>query len=107
MVIPLSRRVDGTPMWLYILALVLVIVGIVGGVASGGIFTIIFVPLGLIAAGSAALFAMWGRSAQRNAGGDADASPSTARPLPHAQERDSGHVPTSPERLADARRGAQ
>ncbi|HEY6398012.1 MAG TPA: hypothetical protein VIX82_11215 [Solirubrobacteraceae bacterium] len=94
-------------MWLYILALVLVILGVVGGVASGGIFTIVLVPLGLLVAGSAVLFAMWGRSAQRNAGGDADASASTNRPLPHTQRRDSGHAPTSPERLADARRRAQ
>ncbi len=75
--------------------------------ASGGIFTIVLVPLGLIVAGSAVLLAMWGRSTHRNAGGDADASASTNRPLPHAQERDSGRVPTSPERLADARRSAQ
>jgi hypothetical protein len=54
-----------------LLALVLVILGIVGGIASGGIFT------------------------------------STNRPLPHSRERDSGHVPTSPERLADARRSGQ
>jgi hypothetical protein len=94
-------------MWLYLLALVLVILGIVGGIASGGIFTIVLVPVGLIVAGSAALYAMWGRSVQGKAGANADAAPSTNRPLPHSQERDSGHVPTSPERLADARRSGQ
>ncbi|MDQ6817499.1 MAG: hypothetical protein M3018_08850 [Actinomycetota bacterium] len=94
-------------MWLYLLALVLLILGIVGGVASGGIFTIILVPLGLIVAASALLYAMWGRSAQRSAGGDAEAASSTNRPLPHTRERASGHVPTSPERLADARRSQQ
>ncbi len=60
-VIRLSRRVDDTAMWLYIVALVIVILGIVGGVASGGIFAIVLVPLGLIVAGPAVLYAMWGR----------------------------------------------
>jgi hypothetical protein len=94
-------------MWLYMLALVLVILGLVGGVASGGIFTIVLVPLGLLVAGSAILYAMWGRSMQGKAEGETDASPSTNDPLPHAHERDSGHVPTSPETLADARRSGQ
>ncbi|MDQ6840802.1 MAG: hypothetical protein M3025_00045 [Actinomycetota bacterium] len=94
-------------MWLYLVALVLVILGVAGGVASGGIFTIILVPLGLIVAGSAVLYASWGRSAQGSSGGDTEAAPSTNRPLPHSLQRDSGHVPTSPEGLADARRGEQ
>ena len=93
-------------MWLYLVALVLVILGVAGGVASGGIFTIILVPLGLIVAGSAFLYASWGSSAQ-GSGGDTEAAQSTKRPLPHTTQRDSGHVPTSPERLADARRGEQ
>ena len=94
-------------MWLYILALVLLILGIVGGVASGGIFTIILVPLALIVAGSAVLYAAWGRSAHRAAGGEADAQASVDRPLPHTPRRDAGHVATSPERLADMRRAEQ
>lgn len=94
-------------MWLYLLALVLVILGIVGGVASGGIFTIILVPVGLIVAGSAFLYATAGRKAQGSTGGDTEAAPSTNRPLPHSPQRESGHVPTSPERLADARRTEQ
>lgn len=94
-------------MWLYLLALVLVIVGIVGGIASGGIVTIILVPLGLIAAGSAFMYSASARRAQGSAGGEAEAAPSTNRPLPHTPQRESGHVPTSPEGLADARRAEQ
>jgi len=94
-------------MWLYLVALVLVILGIVGGVASGGIFTIILVPLGVIVAGSAFMYAASARRSQSAAGGEAEAAPSTNRPLPHTPQRESGHVPTSPERLADARRAEQ
>jgi hypothetical protein len=94
-------------MWLYLVALVFVILGVAGGVASGGIFTIILVPLGLIVAASAFMYASAGRSAQRSTGGETEAAPSTNRPLPHSPQRDSGHVPTTPERLADARRAEQ
>jgi hypothetical protein len=94
-------------MWLYMIALVLVVLGIVGGVASGGIFTIVLVPIGLIVAASAVFYGKLGHSATSQPGGEPQDSAAANRPLPHTQERDSGHAPTSPERLADARRSAQ
>ena len=94
-------------MWLYLVALVLVLLGVVGGVASGGIFTIILIPLGLIVAVSAFMYASSARSAQGSARGETEASAGTNSPLPHAPERDSGHVASSPERLADTRRAEQ
>ena len=92
-------------MWLYIVALVLVVFGVVGGFASGGIFTIIFVPLGLLIVVSAAVYGWMGGSAQRRA--EAEPPAGAEQPLPSVPGRDSGHVPTSPERLADARRSSQ
>jgi hypothetical protein len=94
-------------MWLYMFAVVLLLAGIVGGVFGGGIFTIVLVPVAFVIAASAFIFSMWGRASQGAAGAGTDAHPSTNRPLPHSFREDSGHAPSSPERLADARRGQQ
>jgi hypothetical protein len=94
-------------MWLYLLAVILVIAGIIGGIAGGGIFTIVLVPIAFIIAVSAFIFSMWSRASTGAAGGEVDAHPSVGRPLPHSFRRDRGRAPSSPERLADARRGQQ
>jgi hypothetical protein len=94
-------------MWLYLIAGVLLILGLGGGLAFGGIFTIVLVPLAGIALVAALLSAMWSRASQGSAGGETGAAPATNPPLPHSRRRDSGHVPTSPEQLADARRTEQ
>jgi hypothetical protein len=94
-------------MWFYPVLFVLVILAIVGGVLAGGIFTIVLVPLAVIAAVTAAVFALWGRSLQGSAGGATEATRAPDRPLPHRQSRPSGRAPSSPERLADARRQQQ
>jgi hypothetical protein len=93
-------------MWLYLVGVVLVILGL-AGLALGGIFTLVLLPLGVIVIVSAAGYGAWQRSAQGRAGADTDAHPTTNRPLPHHPQTDSGHAPTSPEALADARRVQQ
>jgi len=94
-------------MWLYMFAGVLLILGLGGGFLFGGIFTIVLVPVAVVIAGSAFVFAMWHRASEGAAGGSVDAHPSVNRPLPHAHREDSGRAPTSPEGLADARRVQQ
>jgi hypothetical protein len=94
-------------MWIYMVAAVLLVAGIVGGILGGGIFTIVLVPIAFIIAASAFLYSAWGRASQGALGADTDAHPSTNRPLPHSYRRDSGHAPGSPERLADTRRAQQ
>ena len=93
-------------MWLYIVAGFLFVVGVIGGVASGGIFTLIFIPLGLIMLVVAVIVGMLGRSAQ----GDAEMSSSTARtepePLRHTPPQGAA-APATPEDLVDARRAQQ
>lgn len=89
-------------MWLYLIALVLVIVGIVGGLLSGGIFTIVLLPLAAIVLLSGLGYSLIARAAAEKAGA-ADAG----NPLPHQPERAPGHVTSSPERLADERRVRQ
>ena len=94
-------------MWLYLLAGVLLVLGIAGGLLFGGIFTIVLIPIAVVIAGSAFLYAAWNRASQGAAGGSVDSHPSTNRPLPHTRRGDSGRTPTSPEGLADARRVQQ
>jgi hypothetical protein len=90
-------------MWLYVVGFVLVVLGIFGTFLGGGIFTIALLPIGVVILASAFGYALWTRGAATSRGA-ADAHPTTAEPLPHAPRRESAHVPTSPESLADARR---
>jgi predicted lipid-binding transport protein (Tim44 family) len=95
-------------MWVYLLAGGLVVIGLIGAVVGGGIFTIVLVPIGLVIFATAVLVSMWGRSAQGAGGAETNATHTTDRPLPHADPNASaGRAPTSPEGLADARRGQQ
>ena len=93
-------------MWLYIVAGFLFFLGIIGGVASGGIFTLIFIPLGLIMLVVAVIVGMMGRAAQ----GDAEMSSSTGRTEPEPLRRtppQGAAAPATPEDLVDARRTQQ
>jgi hypothetical protein len=89
-------------MWLYTIFIALVILGVAGGVFAGGIFTIVLVPIALIVLFSGLAYSLLARAAEEKAGAaDAD------NPLPHQPRHEGSHVPTSPERLADARRANQ
>lgn len=93
-------------MWLYIIALVLVIVGIVGGILTGGIFTIAILPIGFIALVTAVVASLWARSQQGRAG-HTDESPSARdQPLPTGHSN-AATAPSSPEELVNARREQQ
>jgi hypothetical protein len=94
-------------MWLYILALALLVFGLIGSVLSGGIFTIVLIPLGIIALVSAIAYGAWGRAAQGRQGASTHASPSTAQPLPATEHSNTPSQPATPEQLADARRVRQ
>lgn len=94
-------------MWFYPLLVAVVILAIVGGTLAGGVYTIVLVPLAVIALLSWALFALWGRASARRSGAGSDASHTADRPLPHRRERPSGRVRATPEDLVDARRAQQ
>jgi hypothetical protein len=94
-------------MWVYLLAGVLLIIGLIGAVLGGGIFTIVLIPIALLVGGGAILFGMWGRAAQGSGGGQTDETHVTEHALPHTAPSPSGRAPTSPESLADARRAQQ
>ena len=92
-------------MWFYMIAGFLLLVGIVGGVASGGIFTLIFVPLGLIMLAVAAFTGAFGRASQ-NRGARRETSPTEPEPLRHSPAQGTP-APSRPDDLVDARRAQQ
>jgi hypothetical protein len=89
-------------MWLYMLVGAIAIIAILGGILLGGVFTIVLIPLALIAGGAALAYAIAARAATPSAAGDDEPAP-----LPTGQQGSSGRVRTSPERLTDARRVQQ
>ena len=91
-------------MWFYIPIAVLLVLGLSGGVFMGGIFTLVLVPLVMVAVVSAVGYAMWARATQGGAGAETDASGTSSRPLRHSNRRWSGKDRAAPERLAEARR---
>ena len=64
-----SSRVRNRRMGLYIFAFVLLVIGFVGSILSGGIFTIVIVPLGVIALVTAFIATLWIRVQQGRAAG--------------------------------------
>jgi hypothetical protein len=94
-------------MWLFLVALIVLVVAIVGSIFSGGIFTIIFIPLGVIAVATAVGSSMFARSAHRKSGGGARAGAGEPRPLPRSNHQNTAPAPDSPGDLVDARRQQQ
>jgi hypothetical protein len=93
-------------MWFYMIAAFLLLVGIIGGVASGGIFTLIFIPLGAIMLLVAVLMGMWHRAQEGGAGGQTEGSKTEQAPLRHTPPQ-GAPTPATPEELTDARRVQQ
>ena len=94
-------------MWLYPLLLALIALAIVGGALGGGVYTIVLIPLAVIALVTWAVIALWSRSTAGGAGAPSDTDEAGSRPLPHHSSGGSRRVRTSPEGLADARRQQQ
>ncbi len=93
-------------MWFYMIAGFLVLVGLIGGVASGGIFTLIFVPLGLVMLAVAGGAGILGRRSQDESDGDKQPSNTQPAPLRHTPPQGTS-APATPEDLVDARRAQQ
>jgi hypothetical protein len=89
-------------MWLYLIALVMVVLGIGGGIFAGGIFTIVLIPLAAIVLVSGLGYGAIARAAAEKSGRTA-----TNDPLPHRPESNPGHTLATPEQLADERRVRQ
>jgi uncharacterized protein (DUF58 family) len=94
-------------MWFYPLLIILVILAVMGGTLAGGIFTIVLVPLAAIVLISGLVYGLWARSLEGSTSAGPEATQTTERPLPHSRRRPGGRTPSTPERLADARRQQQ
>ncbi len=92
-------------MWLYMILGVLVVVGLLGGIVAGGVFTLVLIPLAVIVLVGSLIYMAMGRAAEGRQG--AGAGRGSQPPLPHSAPSEPGHVPNSPEALADARRVQQ
>jgi cell division protein FtsN len=91
-------------MWLYMIVGVLVLVGLLGGIVAGGVFTLVLIPVAVIVFIGGLVYMAMGRAAEeRQGGGGSHSQP----PLPHNAPSEPSHVPSSPEALADARRVQQ
>jgi hypothetical protein len=91
-------------MWFYPVLLILVLLGLAGIIFLGGVYTLVLVPLVVIALGSTLAYMMWARAHAASAGAETEASATSDRPLPHRRRARRQRVPTTPERLVDARR---
>lgn len=94
-------------MWLYLLFALLVGLCFFGGIFAGGVFTIVLVPLAVIAFLSALAYALAAGAAKQRSGGGADPAQGARGPATRTSQTTSRRAPSSPEQLVDARRGQQ
>lgn len=93
-------------MWLGLVVVVGLVVAVVLSIVSGGIFTIVLLPLAILAALAATASGVFGGLIRGGRGTSRSSRGHESAPLPHAAPSESD-VPTTPEGLADARRAAQ
>jgi hypothetical protein len=95
-------------MWLAVVLILAIVFMVIAGILSGGIFTIVLVPLAGIAAVTGLAYAMWARAtgagSQQEAEVTADSVPD---PLPHSEHSNAPAAPDTPGQLVDARRRQQ
>ncbi len=91
--------------WLLLLIAFLGLIAIVGGALAGGIFTIVLIPVALVAFVSVVAYTYFTGAAERRAGRDRRGQRPPAPPT--AQQPASTPRPATPEELSDARRANQ
>ena len=92
-------------MWLLLVVAVLALAGVIGGAFAGGIYTIVLIPIAVIALVAAIVYGYFTGGAERAAQrGRARRRPAAP---PTAQQSSAPEAPSTPEDLADARRANQ
>jgi hypothetical protein len=93
-------------MWLSVGFAFLLVLVIVGSFLLGGVFTIVLIPLAVIAGVLAVGYVMWGQAqgSARNRGEAGDTGPD---PLPASGHQNVGDTPSTPGELTDTRRVEQ
>jgi hypothetical protein len=87
-------------MWLSIGLAALFVFMVVGGALLGGIFTLVLVPVAVIAVVMTFLFSLWNRATESHSGGGHRGP----RPVAHSEHRNTAEAPATPDALTDARR---
>jgi mannose/fructose/N-acetylgalactosamine-specific phosphotransferase system component IIC len=94
-------------MWIYWLLALAAALVFAGGIAFGGIYTLILVPIAVIGAIVAVVYTVFAGAAQRRAGTQTDPSATARGSATRTRQTSPPRSPTSPEELVDARRGQQ
>jgi hypothetical protein len=94
-------------MWFFWPIAALVVIAIIGGIFLGGIFTIVTVPIAVIAVVGGTIYAAMGAAAQQKAGAETDPSSTARKPVTRTSQTSPPQAPSTPGELADARRGRQ
>jgi hypothetical protein len=92
-------------MWFLFVVAFLGLLAIVGGTLAGGIFTIVLIPLAVIAFVTVVGYTYFSGTAQRRASGERRRGRPPAPPT--AQQPSAPAAPSTPDQLADARRANQ
>lgn len=91
-------------MWLYLVAAIIIVIALIGGLLAGGIFTIVFIPVAVVIAAAVGALYVFGRSSRRPT---LPAERGDIAPLPHTDHANVAPTPSTPDDLVDARRQAQ
>jgi cell division septal protein FtsQ len=94
-------------MWFFWLLAPIVALMIAGAIFFGGIYTLILVPLAVIAVIGAVVYSVASAAAQRSAGGSADPTATARGNATRTSQTGSPQRPSRPGELADARRARQ
>jgi hypothetical protein len=94
-------------MWLFWLLAPIVALMIAGAIFFGGIYTLILVPLAVIAVLGAILYSVAAAAAQRSTGGSTDPAQTARGNATRTSQTESPQRPSRPGELADARRARQ
>jgi hypothetical protein len=96
-------------MWLGLFLAVLLVFAILASIVSGGIFTIIVLPVAVIVAVGALVFSLWGRASGRGETGASQKDSVSATPdaYPHSTHSNTAPAPATADQLVDAKRQAQ
>ena len=92
-------------MWLGLMLAIIIVLALVASIFSGGIFTIVVLPLAVVIAFVVMIVAAWGRGSARSK--DPPRESAGRAPLPHSGHSNTAPAPTTPDQLVDARRAQQ
>lgn len=90
-------------MWLGLVLLIVIAAALAASIVSGGIFTIVVLPVAVLIAVAALIVTLWGRGSGRSKG-RRTRDPAS---LPHSDHTNTAPSPTTPDQLVDARRTQQ